>query len=193
MHSIAKLAAATLLALGLEGCAGDVINYAQMPREHGHAVVENDGQKPLQCAPYAREHSAIKIYGDAYTWWDKAAGRYARGAAPQAGSVMVLSDYAGPTRGHVAVVRRVVGPREIRVDHANWLDDGAIYVNDPVEDVSDAGDWSQVRVYNLKTGGWGAKAYPVEGFIGSGGDSAKQPDLIAGGNAGATSLVGEIN
>jgi hypothetical protein len=193
MHSIAKLAAAALLALGLEGCAGDVIDYAQMPREHGHTVTQNDDHKPLQCAPYAREHSAIKIYGDAYTWWDKAAGRYARGAAPQAGSVMVLSDYAGPTRGHVAVVRRVVGAHEIRVDHANWLDDGAIYVNDPVEDVSDAGDWSQVRVYNLKTGGWGAKAYPVQGFIGSGSDSVGQADPMAGSNAGATSLVGEIN
>ncbi len=48
-----------------------------MPREPGaQAVVENDGQKPLQCVPYAREHSGVKIYGDAYTWWDKAAGKY---------------------------------------------------------------------------------------------------------------------
>ena len=51
-------------------------------------------------------------------------------------SLMVLAGYAGPSRGHVAVVRRAVGPREIRVDHANWLDDGAVYVNDPVADVS---------------------------------------------------------
>ena len=57
-------------------------------------------------------------------------------------------------------------PREIRVDHANWLDDGSIYLNDPVEDVSADNDWSQVRVCNIKTGGWGGKIYPVQGFIG---------------------------
>jgi len=104
---------------------------------------------------------------------------------------MVLNNYAGASRGHVAVVRRVIGPREIRVDHANWLDDGSIYVNDPVEDVSSDNDWSAVRVYNLKTGGWGGKVYPVQGFIGSG----DRPDLMAdaGSGMGATALVGEIN
>ena len=49
---------------------------------------------------------------------------------------MVMVGYAGKHRAHVAVVRRLVTPREIRVDHANWLNDGAIYVNDPVVDVS---------------------------------------------------------
>src|SRR5665213_3620404 len=158
MGAIGKLAAAALLALGLEGCASDVMDYSQtpMPRERGHAVVENDGHKPLQCAPYAREHSGIKIFGDANTWWDKAEGKYPRGALPAPGAVMVLNNYAGASRGHVAVVRRVVSPREIRIDHANWLDDGSIYVNDPVEDVSAGNDWSQVRVYNIKTGGWGS-------------------------------------
>ena len=61
----------------------------------------------------------------------------------------------GPSRGHLAVVREVVSPREIRVDHANWLDDGAIYLNDPVADVSPDNDWSAVRVWNIKTGAWG--------------------------------------
>ncbi len=107
--------------------------------------------KPLQCVPYARDHSSVKIYGDAYTWWDQAAGKYQRSSEPSAGAVMVLHDYAGPNRGHVAVVRALVSPREIRVDHANWLDDGSIYVNDPVEDVSSENDWTLVRVFNLKT------------------------------------------
>jgi surface antigen len=192
MRIIGKLAAAALSALGLAGCASDM-EYSEMPREPGHAVVENDAQKPLQCVPYAREHSGIKIFGDAYTWWDKAAGKYPRGALPQAGAVMVLNNYAGAQRGHVAVVRRVVGPREIRIDHANWLDDGSIYVNDPVEDVSSDNDWSAVRVYNLKTGGWGGKVYPVQGFIGSG--SGDRPDLMAdaGSSMGATTLAAEIN
>jgi surface antigen len=189
MRIIGGLAA--LLAFGLAGCASDM-EYSEMPREPGHAaVVENDSQTPLQCVPYAREHSGIKIYGDAYSWWDKAAGHYPRSTLPAPGAVMVLNNYAGAQRGHVAVVRRVVGPREIRVDHANWLDDGSIYVNDPVEDVSGDNDWSAVRVYNLKTGGWGGKVYPVQGFIGSG----DRPDLMAdaGAGMGATTLAGEKN
>ncbi len=187
------------LALGLAGCASPVMDYDKtpMPREVGHARIGNDGHKPLQCAPYAREHSGIKIYGDAYTWWDKAEGHYPQLSTPRAGSVMVLHDYAGPQNGHVAVVRRIVGPREIRIDHANWLDDGAIYVNDPVEDVSDAGDWSLVRVYNLKTGGWGGKVYPVQGFIGGSelvaGGAASDSMADDGANMGATTLTQEIN
>jgi surface antigen len=197
MRTIEKLAAAALLALSLEGCAS-TMDYSQtpMPRERGHAVVENDGHKPLQCVPYAREHSGINIHGDAYTWWDQADGKYPRGALPKPGAVMVLNNYAGPNRGHVAVVRRIVSAREIRIDHANWLDDGSIYVNDPVEDVSSDNDWSQVRVYNLATGGWGGKVYPVQGFIGGKKGEARS-DLISnaddGASMGATALVGEIN
>ncbi len=99
----------------------------------------------------------MKLYGDAWTWWDQAAGKFPREAAPEIGSVMVLAGYSGPKSGHVAVVRAVASPREIRVDHANWLDDGAIYVDDPVADVSSANDWSEVRVWNIKTGGLGWK------------------------------------
>ena len=67
-------------------------------------------------------------------------------------------------------------------------------MNNPVEDVSSGNDWSMVRIYNLKTGGWGAKLYPVQGFIG-GGSSEDRPDLMAdgGGGMGATALVGDIN
>ena len=198
MRRRAKFITAGIFALGLEGCAPSIMDYNEtpMPREPGQTAVQDGTHKPLQCAPYAREHSGIKIYGDAYTWWDQAAGKYERGALPETGTVMVLNNYAGTERGHLAVVRRVVGPREIRVDHANWLDDGAIYVNDPVEDVSSSNDWSVVRVFNLKTGGWGARLYPVQGFIGAqGGKTQDRPDLTAdaGGSArGATALPGEI-
>ncbi len=197
MGVIQKLAAVALLALALEGCASgsDVMDYGQspMPREHGHAMVEDSTHKPLQCVPYARDHSGVKLHGDAYTWWDKAEGKYPRGSAPEPGAVMVLHNYAGEDHGHVAVVRTLVSSREIRVDHANWLNDGSIYVNDPVMDVSEAGDWSAVRVFNLKTGAWGGKVYPVQGFIGGFGQD--RPDLVAGRGAsmGATSLTGEIN
>lgn len=171
-----KLAAAGTLALALEGCAS-APDYGQMPSEAGSNAVVESGQPPLECVPYARQHSAVKIYGDAYTWWKQAAGRFARRASPREGAVMVLNGYAGPARSHVAVIRKIISPREIRVDHANWLDDGSIYINDPVEDVSTDNDWSRVRVWNIKTGGWGGRVYPVQGFIGP--DSGAGSDLIA--------------
>ncbi len=125
--------------------------------------------------PYARKVSGIPIFGDAYTWWDKAAGKYDRGASPKLGAVMVLSGYAGPNRAHVAVVRNLVSAREIKIDHANWLDDGQIYVDDPVVDVSQANDWSLVRVWNIRARAWGSRTYPVQGFIGPGRDNGSDP------------------
>lgn len=172
MGCFGRCVAVALLGAGLTGCASGgydtaVYTASALPQERGHAE-SAPGQTPLQCVPYAREHSQIKIMGDAYTWWAQAAGRYERGPNPAAGTVMVLFNYAGSSHGHVAVVRSVASAREIRVDHANWLNDGAIYVNDPVADVSAANDWSQVRIWNIKTGGWGTRIYPVQGFIGPG-------------------------
>jgi hypothetical protein len=178
-----RLAVAGIFALVLEGCAGGP-GYSQMPSEVGRSAAVESDQLPLECVPYARLHSSVKIYGDAYTWWDKAAGRYARRASPQEGAVMVLNGYAGPDRSHVAVVRKIISPREIRVDHANWLDDGSIYVDDPVVDVSTGNDWTKVRVWNIKTGGWGGHVYPVQGFIGP--DSGTGDDLVA-----SASIAGE--
>ncbi len=187
-----RIAFACVAGLGLMGCASDGYqgsydDGARAPMQMGaltpmpgNSRVESmPGQKALQCVPYARENSPIKIYGDAWTWWDKAAGKYARGAAPAGGAVMVLHDYAGPNHGHVAVVRRIVSSREIRIDHANWLNDGSIFLNNPVMDISPGNDWSQVRVFNIKTGGWGAKVYPVKGFIGSGSDTVPRAPALA--------------
>ena len=196
MRATAKLVLAALFALGLEGCATSMTSYDEppVPREQTQTTAENEGGEPLQCVPYAREHSGIKIFGDAYTWWDKAEGKYPRASLPESGAVMVLHNYAGAKRGHLAVVREVVGPREIRVDHANWLNDGSVYVNDPVQDVSDDNDWSLVRVFNPKAGAWGSRLYPVQGFIGAWGQEPR-PDLTAdkgGTSRGATALLGEI-
>jgi surface antigen len=159
--SFGRLAAAAALCLIAAGCASSPDNGFS-----GGDVASPDN--PLQCVPYARAHSNVALYGDAYTWWDQAEGRYAKSNAPSEGAVMVLFGYAGPERAHVAVVRQVVNTREIRVDHANWLDDGDIYTDDPVRDVSPDNDWSLVKVFNLKNGAWGSKAYPVQGFIGPG-------------------------
>jgi hypothetical protein len=35
----------------------------------------------------------------------------------------------------------------------------------PVQDVSPANDWSEVKVWWVYSGAWGAKTYKVEGFI----------------------------
>jgi surface antigen len=202
MGCLRKFVLAALLGAGLAGCASGgydaaVYTASALPQERGHTE-SAAGNAPLQCVPYAREHSQIKIMGDASTWWTQASGRYERGPNPAVGTVMVLFNYAGPQHGHVAVVRSVTSAREIRVDHANWLDDGAIYVNDPVADVSAANDWSRVRVWNIKTGGWGMRIYPVQGFIGPGsgnsGGALNPPadpldDLVAGLAAGKPTRV----
>jgi surface antigen len=165
VRSFVRLAAATFLCALLGACASgpDRSDYSGA----GRTVPDS----PLQCVPYAREQAQIPIYGDAYTWWDKAEGRYARSTVPSQGAVMVLHNYAGPNRAHVAVVREMISAREIRVDHANWLDDGAIFVDDPVKDVSPDNDWSQVRVFNIRAGAWGGRTYDVKGFIGPGPES----------------------
>lgn len=118
-----------------------------------------------QCVPYARRISGIEIYGNANTWWVQAAGRYPRSNLPAPGAVLVTRGFRDASRGHVAVVTEVVSSRIVRVDHANWLNQGEISVGVPVLDVSAANDWSQVRVWHIPGGQWGARVYEVEGFI----------------------------
>jgi hypothetical protein len=175
--SFVRLAAAALFCAMLAACTTNPSTYSGNYGNEG--VPPSRPQGPgLQCVPYAREHAHIPIYGDAYTWWDQALGRYARAVVPSEGSVLVLFNYAGPERAHLAVVRSIVNQRQIRVDHANWLDDGAIFVDDPVQDVSPENDWSEVRVFNIRTGAWGSRIYPVQGFIGPGPET--NPVLEAG-------------
>src|SRR4051812_27488985 len=61
-----------------------------------------------QCVPFARAASGIQIYGDAWTWWNQAEGKYDRGHAPKVGSVIVFAKTSRLPLGHVAVVSRVV-------------------------------------------------------------------------------------
>jgi len=173
--SLIRLTAAVSLAFALADCAST--NRGGFYSENDVATSSLRGARietpaaPLQCVPYARARSGLTIYGDAGTWWAKSEGLYARGPAPSLGSVMVLTGYAGPGRAHLAVVAGLVSDREITVDHANWLDDGAIYRDDPVVDVSPDNDWSEVRVFNPRTASWGIRTYLVQGFIGPGADS----------------------
>jgi surface antigen len=126
--------------------------------------------KKLQCVPYARRHVKIALRGEAWTWWRAAQGRYDRGRAPQVGSVLVLKR-RGRSLGHIAVVTRINGPRDIIVDHANWLNRGRIHLGTPVRDVSKNNDWSAVRVWYTPGKSWGQSAYPAYGFIYPGTDS----------------------
>jgi hypothetical protein len=118
----------------------------------------------VECVAYARRESAIALFGDAWQWWDRARGRYGRGASPQAGAVLVFKRHNG-SLGHLAVVRRVAGPRVIVIDHADWLNDGNIHVATPVADVSPAGDWSEIRVWYSPGATWGRRTYGAYGFI----------------------------
>lgn len=143
----------------------DGLRPERMPFDRGAPPRVADATAGLQCVPFARRESGIQIYGDANTWWDRAAGRYPRSSRPSAGSVVVIEGYYGPGRGHVAVVRDVVSERVIRVDHANWLNHGEISVGVPVLDVSPNNDWSQIRVWHIPGSHWGGRIYAVEGFI----------------------------
>ena len=117
----------------------------------------------LSCVPYARQRSGIALRGDAYAWWEAAAGRYPRGAKPAPGAVLVLNQTERLRSGHLAVVKTVINPREILVDHANWIPDEVV-TNMPVIDVSPANDWSQLRFWNAPSRTFGA-IYSASGFV----------------------------
>lgn len=122
-----------------------------------------------QCVPFAREASGIRIYGDAWTWWDQAQGRYRRGHEPRVGSVIVFARSGQLRLGHVAVVSRIVEDRVVMLTHANWSrqngERGHAEQDVTLYDVSDDNDWSRVKVWYRDSNGLGGSTYPVEGFI----------------------------
>jgi surface antigen len=122
-------------------------------------------QAHLQCVPYAREVSGIDIHGNAWTWWDQASGLYERGQQPRVGAVLAFRATAAMPFGHVAVVSQVVDSRHLLLDHANWSGPGRIEHAALAEDVSEAGDWSSVRVWYAPAGGLGSRTNPTYGFI----------------------------
>ena len=119
----------------------------------------------LQCVPFARDEAGLDLHGDASTWWDQARNHFVRAERPEERSVMVLRGYAGPNRGHVAVVKEIVSDRLVIVDHANWLNHGEITRDVPVRDVSPNNDWSEVQVWYVPGHHWGGRTYDVQGFI----------------------------
>jgi len=166
-----------LMALALTACASmpapvmtgaatvAAVVVAPPPYDPNAPPRVTDYNAHLQCVPYARSASGIDIYGNANTWWVQAEGRYPRSNVPAAGAVLVTRGYRDPSRGHVAFVTHVASDRVIIVDHANWMNGGEISVGVPVLDVSANNDWSEVRVWNIPSGQWGARIYDAEGFI----------------------------
>ena len=148
-----------------------------------------------QCATYARAISGVNIHGNAWTWWDQAAGRYERGETPKVGSVMSFRRTARMPLGHVAMVSEVVSDREVLLTHANWSRPGGVERNVRAVDVSAAGDWSEVKVWFAPVGGLGTSTYPVNGFIYSDGepkdDWADKPEQVASLNLDLSDLVPE--
>lgn len=123
--------------------------------------------KHLYCVEYARLRSGLAVFGDAKLWWSRARNLYEEFAEPAVDAVMVFSGSKRIRKGHVAVVTKIVNPREVIVDHANWQNRGEIDHNTPVLDVSSKNDWSAVRVWDINTAQWGARVYKLSGFIAS--------------------------
>jgi len=159
-------------ALGLAGCAGGA------PRTGANAY----GQRTaLSCVPYARATSGIDLYGNAWRWWGEAAGRYRRSDVPEVGAVLVLRRHGVMDEGHLAVVTRILGPREIEVTQANWVAH-RIEHGQPVVDVSAVNDWTRVRVWWPPVRALGVTVYPADGFI--------LPEPVGSGDVASLDLAG---
>jgi len=116
------------------------------------------------CVAYARAVTGIQIDGNAGLWWSHAAGRYDRGQTPKIGAILAFKS-SGPMRsGHVAVVSGIIGPREILIDHANWVR-GRITKAMVAVDASPGNDWTTVKVVDARGEARGARDNPTFGFI----------------------------
>ena len=122
----------------------------------------------ISCVPYARQVSGIMVAGNAWQWWNNAAGEYARGDRPEPGSVLNFRANGRMPLGHVAVVTKVINQREIVVDQANWGGSGmrgSVSHDVAIVDVSEANNWSAVRVALGGRSGEFGSIYPTYGFI----------------------------
>lgn len=122
-----------------------------------------------QCVTYARSITGLEIYGDAWTWWGKAQAKYETGFRPKPGAVLVFRPQGKMKLGHVAVVSTMITDRLIQVTHANWSPingrRGQVEANVNVLDVSEAGDWSKVKVWYGPSNDMGTSTYTTYGFI----------------------------
>lgn len=150
-----------LLLFILAACAGPEAFSGRNATGHYADEIE-------QCVPYARRVSGVNLYGDADSWWHKAGSQYQRGNLPAPGAVLVLKRTDRMRSGHVAVVKDIIGARQINVTHTNWGNNKTsrriIYESMLAEDASATGDWSQVRFWNKDKDVLGFP-YAAYGFI----------------------------
>ncbi|HEY7687059.1 MAG TPA: CHAP domain-containing protein [Dongiaceae bacterium] len=168
LSGLALAAAGTLLG----GCAGDE-QAAKSP-----VVTLSDGSARIDNVAYARSVTGISIPGEAWNWWDGSTGRYARGNIPVPGAVLVFRQQQKLPAGHLAVVTKVLNPREIRISHADWASTwatrGRITGNVPVLDVSPANDWTRLRIW-YGMSGTVERVYQSYGFVYGGNAPAAPP------------------
>jgi surface antigen len=130
----------------------------------------------LQCVTFARNFTGMQIFGDAWTWWEKATGKYDEGQAPKPGAVLVFKSQGKMKLGHVAVVSQIITDRYIQITHANWSPvngrRGRVEENVNVLDVSEKGDWSKVKVWYGPLNDLGTTIYTTYGFIYQSGQNA---------------------
>ncbi len=131
--------------------------------------------KAGDCVRVVRSISNFTLQGDAWMWWNRAVGHYARDNEPVTGSVLVFKRTGHMGRGHVSLVSRVIDHRTIEVDHS-WLDNRGLRRGMRIVDVSGHNDWSRVRVWHEPTGQLGMREYPVYGFILPDGSKAHHPN-----------------
>ena len=156
-HRPALQAAVLLLAGMLSACASG--GFATGPN-----LAASSRHPGITCAPFARELSGVALYGEADTWWRAADGRYDRTEQPEVGAVLVFRRSERLPSGHVAVVSRLLAPRQLLVIQANWVHD-QLTEDQLVVDVSPRNDWTELRVWWPPTGTLGTHLYAAYGFI----------------------------
>ncbi|MBE7212644.1 MAG: CHAP domain-containing protein [Gluconacetobacter diazotrophicus] len=169
MFRIAGLAVSCLLAAGTaearshhHGAGGHAAGGHAAGWHHGTRYAAAGG-RVIQCVAFAKANSDVELSGNAANWWQNAAGVYARGSAPEVGSVLNFRANGRMRLGHVAVVSNVVDSRTIQIDQSHWNARG-ISRDVSVVDVSENNDWTAVRV-ELGRGGSFGSIYPTYGFI----------------------------
>jgi hypothetical protein len=116
------------------------------------------------CVRYARSLTDIEVRGNAWTWWENAAGAYARGQAPAEGAVLVFRRGGGGMRlGHVSAVTGIIDARTILVTHS--FGGPTLWRDVPIVDVSPENDWTQVRVWHGPTRQMGTTEFATYGFV----------------------------
>jgi surface antigen len=154
-------------------CATGAFEAQAAPKKTTKVAAVKAKKKPaspyLQCVQFARQFTGIQIFGDAWTWWEKATGKYEEGQAPKPGAVLVFKPQGKMRVGHVAVVSQIVTDRYIQITHANWSPingrRGQVEKDVNVLDVSEKGDWSKVKVWYGPLNDLGTTVYTTYGFI----------------------------